>query len=167
MKIRNKRGLTALLGAAQGDHSSVCSLLLSNGSHTEELHPATHSRALHLAATYGHQSTVCVLLSHGAAVDSQDHRGLTPLHVASEGGHLSCVISLLQAGASISLPTIQGDRPIHVAARNNRLAVVETFLSHGCSIEEVSASLPYGTQSIIPDWCRGNDSPDGSCPTWK
>ena len=127
----------------------------------------TQSTPLHLAAFSGHLDTVRVLLSHGAAVDPQRHRGASPLHLASQEGHLTTVVSLLQAGASVSLPDTDGVRPIHLAAQCDRVAVVGTLLDHGCSIEQVSASVPSSTHPTITGWQWWQDSSDVRRPGRK
>ena len=129
---RNRQGFTSFLVAAQKGHTDICGLLLAYGSDVNEMKPNTKNTALHLAAMYGHVAVVEALLSWGAAVDPQNHRGSTPLHLACQEGHLPCVLALLKAGASVTLPKLNGTIAIHIAAMSNKVDVVGTLLGHGC-----------------------------------
>lgn len=54
--------------------------------------------ALHMAAAFGQDQVVSLLLEKGAQIDSQDHFGYTPLHRAAEKGHLTTVRLLVTHG---------------------------------------------------------------------
>ncbi|KFY08735.1 hypothetical protein V492_05960 [Pseudogymnoascus sp. VKM F-4246] len=54
---------------------------------------------LHLAASYGHEAIVQLLLEKGADVEAKDRDGQTALHLAAEGGHKVVVQLLLEKGA--------------------------------------------------------------------
>ena len=136
--MRNSRGLSPLLAAANRGHTDICGLLLAHGSDVNEVQLETKWTALHLAGAKGHEAAVEALLSWGAIVDPQDHAGYTPLYGACQEGHLACVFALLKAGASVSLPTIDGQLPIHFAAERNRVEIVRTLLDFGCSPDMVS-----------------------------
>ena len=103
-----------------------------------EIVPDTKGTALHYAANLGHNAIVEVLISSGAKIDPQDHRGQTPLDAACKEGHLPCALTLLKAGASTTLPDNEGQLPIHVAAKHNRVEVIRALLEHGCSPDVVS-----------------------------
>ncbi|XP_045668925.1 ankyrin repeat domain-containing protein 16 [Ursus americanus] len=55
---------------------------------------------LHFAAKEGHVSTVQVLLSLGADINSKDERNRSALHLACAGQHTACVELLLRSGLS-------------------------------------------------------------------
>ena len=76
-----------MLNAAYFGHTEVCELLLDKGkANIEETTPIGNT-ALNLAATEGNASTVALLLSKGARVDTRDKQGFTPLLSAAEKGH--------------------------------------------------------------------------------
>ena len=136
--VRDTKGGTPLLGAAQNGHADICGILLVYDSNVNEVIPNTKQTALHLAAGHGHNASVEALLSWGAKVNLQAHGGWTPLHTACHGGHLSCVFTLLKAGASLTLPDYRGLLPIHTAAQFNQVETVRVLLEHGCSPDMVS-----------------------------
>ncbi len=55
-----------------------------------------------MAALNGHEETCTLLLDRGAAVDSAEKDGWTPLMVAAQNGHTETCILLLEKGASFN-----------------------------------------------------------------
>ena len=137
VSVRNTGG-TPLIAAAQNGHTDICGLLLAHGSDVNEVQLETKLTALHEAAARGHEAVVEALLSWGAIVDPQDHKGMTPLYPACQEGHLACLLALLKAGASVSVPDNRGNLPFHIAAQENRVEIVRTLLDYGCSPDMVS-----------------------------
>ena len=104
----------------------------------EERQPNTLHTPLHLAAGYGHERTIQLLLSYKADVNSRNRTESTPLHCASQEGHLASVVTLLQAGADPLLPQVDGGLPIHLAAQKNQSGVVRILIEQGgCSPDQV------------------------------
>lgn len=56
---------------------------------------------LFLASSYGHETSVRLLLDNGAQPDMKDVRGQTPLSWAIEGGNRAVVKLLLDTGAKV------------------------------------------------------------------
>ena len=54
--VRNTKGCTPLLGAAQNGHADICGLLLAYGSNVNETDPGPRHTALHFATNCGHSS---------------------------------------------------------------------------------------------------------------
>ncbi|MCA7010200.1 ankyrin repeat domain-containing protein [Wolbachia endosymbiont of Tribolium confusum] len=57
---------------------------------------------LMIAAEYGHEKTVEVLLKKGANVNEKDYFDRTPLHLTVFSGHESVVNALIAAGADVN-----------------------------------------------------------------
>ena len=76
------QGLTPLLVAAQEGHTEVCELLLEKGKANIEETDNDGDTALKLVASEGDASTVALLLSKGARVDTRAEDGFTPLLAA-------------------------------------------------------------------------------------
>ena len=128
----------SLLYAAAKGFVSMCRQLLAAGGDVEERSPRILATPLHLAATYGHQRIIQLLLSHKADVNSRSRTEATPLHLASQEGHLASVVTLLQAGADPLLPKHDGQLPIHLAAQRNHVEVVRILIEQGgCSPDQV------------------------------
>ena len=117
--FRNKKGFTPLLAAAQRGHTEVCELLLEKGSDLEESESSAQYTALHLAAIYGHESLLQLLIKYKPNLNIRTRTEATPLHLASQEGHLASVKILLQAGADPLLPKVNGALAIHLAAKHN------------------------------------------------
>lgn len=99
--------------------------------------PAPRNRCgatpLHVAAKYGQEGAVRMLLAAGAPVDALDSRGRTALHVAAEGikmlgrrpGRLRALQCLLEHGASPCILDSECFTAVDVAARNGFQAAVD------------------------------------------
>ena len=90
--------------------------------------------ALHLAAFFGHDGAVELLLRHGADVDvvarNRDLQ-VAPLHSAAAGGHAKIVGILLEHGAAPNVRQGGGSTPLHSAAQNGDRESVEALLESG------------------------------------
>ena len=64
--------------------------------------------ALWVAAYYGEEECLRLLLEAGAGVDQSNLNGATPLWVACQGGYAGCTRRLLVAGVSSNKPSESG-----------------------------------------------------------
>ena len=71
--------------------------------------------ALHKAAYPGNDSTVSILIQHGADINIQGKDGDTALHWAAVNGKNEVTKILLEAGADPHLPDNKGKTPIQMA----------------------------------------------------
>ena len=124
------RGFTPLLAAAQGGHIEVCKLLLETGKANIEETTLFGNTALNVAADDGHASTVALLLSKGARVDTRDKNGVTPLLSAAERGHTEVCELLLDNGSDLeeSEPRAQWTA-LHIAAGRGPESLLQLLLS--------------------------------------
>ena len=152
-----KRKEMSLLYAAPNGDTSLCKQLIAYGKlcgyDVGEREPDTLSTPLHLAALFGHEKIIQLLLSHNshnkADVNSRNRIEATPLHCASTEGHIVSVVTLLQAGADPLLTDNYGQLPIHAAARNNKFEVVRILIEQGgCSPDQVRHSALQSLQSL-------------------
>jgi uncharacterized protein len=89
---------------------------------------------LHLAAFFGQEDAVRLLLERGAdanVVARHESLKVTPLHSAAAGGHSSVVGLLLEAGADANARQEGGFTPLHSAAQNGDRESAEALLDHG------------------------------------
>jgi ankyrin repeat protein len=126
-------GLDVFEAAAVGDAARLRSLLRADPSAARGF-TADGWTPLHLAAFFGRDDAVDVLLAAGADLRavSRNHDGNTPLHAALAGrgvGRIST--SLLGRGADVRAADAGGHTALHHAAFRDDLALVNTLLSHG------------------------------------
>ena len=90
---------------------------------------------LGLAAFFGHQELVDLLLAHGAEVNraSNNAQQVMPLHSAVATQQLEVARSLIAQGADVNAIQEGGFTPIQGAAQNGQLAMVELLLAHGAN----------------------------------
>lgn len=93
--------------AVTGQNEAIRFLVSELGIDADVKATSTHLTALHYAAKEGHVSTVQMLISLGADINSKDERNRSALHLACAGQHLACIEFLLQSGLRDS-PDITG-----------------------------------------------------------
>ena len=121
--------LTTLQQAAADGDEDMVRLLLSRGVDVDGKEgDVSNETALHVAAHFGHQHIVEILLQAGALVDDLDLQGQTPLHAAASSGQEAIARMLLMQGARLNCVDNAGDTPLHCAARYGRLEVVRLLI---------------------------------------
>src|SRR5574341_693640 len=93
--------------------------------------------ALHLAAHYGHEAIVKMLLAYGADPNARSNNDLanTPIHAAAAGGSksLDALRALLANGADVNATQHGGYTALHAAAQNGDRAMVDLLLTRGAN----------------------------------
>jgi ankyrin repeat protein len=74
------------------------------------------------------------LLSRGAAVDTVDRRGLTPLMWAAASGNTEIVKQLLEGGASVDRRSSDGSTALMLAAANGFTEIVRALVLRGADV---------------------------------
>ena len=88
-----------------------------------------------LAAKAGRTERVAALLSEGAAVNSRDRNGDSPLNMAATKGNEALVDVLLRAGADVTLANISGVTPLMGAAFKGNAPIVRKLLAAGAKTD--------------------------------
>lgn len=88
-----------------------------------------------LAAKFGNTPRVASLLKEGAAVNSRDRNGDTPLNMAAAKGNAELAALLLQAGADANLANISGVTPLMAASFAGKAEIVQSLLAAGARPE--------------------------------
>ncbi|KAG8560240.1 hypothetical protein GDO81_014854 [Engystomops pustulosus] len=89
---------------------------------------------LHLAAQYGHVSTVKVLLQAGISRDARTKVDRTPLHMAATEGHTHIVDLLIKNGANINAKDMLEMTALHWATEHNHQDVVDLLIKNGADV---------------------------------
>ena len=94
---------------------------------------------LHLASLYGRLDIARVLLDHGAAANSEDQFGRTPLHLVAEGKYnfeqdrIHFARLLLDHGADANAQDEHDATPLHLASYDGRIALARVLLDHSAA----------------------------------
>lgn len=132
---------TPLHVAVSEGRLKMVEMLVDHGADVEAVSEQQGSRALHLAAQFGHADIAALLIKEGANTDAGDSHHNTPLHRAAKEGHLYVVRLLLEQGAIIDKRESRyGWTALHEAAHHGRLEVVELLLSRGADVRAVDNS---------------------------
>ena len=130
-----------LCAAAASGHVDICRSLIQHGADIEKEGSAHKHRgtgtALGLAARFGRETTVKMLLENGANVEGNSSFYHGPaICAAAYNGHEHVVRLLLENGANVNGQGQDGKTSLHGAARGGHLGVVKVLLEHHADIEE-------------------------------
>ncbi|MDI1487058.1 MAG: hypothetical protein OHK93_006321 [Ramalina farinacea] len=144
------KALDPLECAAVYGHESCVNLILNSAPQLNKGlrsgPTAVGSRALHLAATMGHEQVVQLLLQNNTDPDSRILGGMTPLHLAAKTGKTAIIVLLLdplvsdtsQSAQSPLYERINGrlesfsvQTPLHLAIEGGHDEAVEKLIEYG------------------------------------
>jgi ankyrin repeat protein len=133
--------------AALGESDRVRDLLDAEPGAVSALSPDGFS-PLHLAAFFGWEEVVALLLERGAPLDAHSQSSfarVTPLGSAAAAGETSIARRLLDAGADVNARSLDGEfTPLHAAAQGGNAPLVALLLERGA---DRSASTDEGKTS--------------------
>jgi uncharacterized protein len=147
--------LDAFEAATFGDLDRLAVLLAADPD-LSELRSGDGFTALHLAAFFGQDDAVRLLLARGADPDARGTGWMTgtPLNAAASARHATVVALLLEAGADPDAAQRGGWTPLHSAAHNGDPRTVELLLAHGAD----PAAMDDDSRSV-GDMARENGDP--------
>ncbi|XP_065200755.1 uncharacterized protein LOC135831864 [Planococcus citri] len=119
--------------AAQEGNDQVAEVLIANKANVNAVNK--HGTALHMAAGYGHENMVALLLKNGARTDVKDSLNRTPLVMAVIRDQLRIVEMLLQHEKVNLNAEGSGDLTLlHLVALQGSLELVKYLVSKGCDV---------------------------------
>jgi len=107
--------------------------------------------ALHIAAMWGHERVVKLLLNYGATVDLRNQRHETPLLVAAKEGHPDVIQVLLEHMADVDDVDAEYNTALHLASTHPH--VISLLLRNGAHVNAVNSQ---GRTSIHEASKRGD-----------
>lgn len=113
----------ALVGACEGGHSTIVTMLLNAGANKDVRLPDGRT-PLHCAAEKGNTDVMELLLKTDADTELEDLEYRTPLNLAAEEDHIDIVKLLVEAGANKEKENGDGVRPFHHALSSGNLSTV-------------------------------------------
>ena len=116
----------------------ACAVLLGQVSTTGQ---SKASVDLLAAAKLADVARARELVGNGAAVNTADWRGFTPLIWASASGHVETARYLLDNSAAVDRRAKDGTTALMVAAANGSLEMVRLLLSRGANVAAVKGGL--------------------------
>ncbi|OBS20375.1 hypothetical protein FPOA_06748 [Fusarium poae] len=102
--------------------------------------------ALSVAAEYGHQDVINLVLARGGILDFQDASGETALWWASHCNHIGVVQRLLELGAQVDLTDSDGNTPLCVACQKGLVNIVKCLLEAG---SDPNTMTNYGMTPLL------------------
>ena len=180
VNIRNKKGFTATMYAAQKGNRAILNKLLASGAavnwkSTEGLTALNYAiiwgneksalmlikkgaevnnDALIDASFKGYSRLVNVLLKNGADANAQNQNGDFALHSAVNGQHKNMVSNLLKHGADVNMQTRNGMTPLMTAAAGGNPDILDVLLKKGARVNILSN---HGNSALM--FARGDSYP--------
>lgn len=114
--------------------SAACQALLAPISGGSQKAPR-QTTGIHLAAYFGLQWVVPILLDESENRNSRDSYGDTPLSWATRSGHYTGVKLLLERGANPDSTNNEGQTPLLLAAEQGHEAIARLLLDYGANLE--------------------------------
>ena len=90
-----------------------------------------------LAAKAGRTERVTALLTEGAAVNSRDRNGDSPLNMAASKGNEALADILMRAGADVNLANIAGVTPLMGAAFSSNAQLARKLMAAGAKTDPI------------------------------
>ncbi len=98
---------------------------------------------LRKAAINGDVTVLKALLQLGAAPNTKDHEGCTPLHLVGDAKAAECAKLLIAHGADINIQDADRRLPILLAAQSGQIGVIEVLVNNGQDINIPSGQLGH------------------------
>ena len=121
--VINCKGWTPMHVACGLGSLKVAKILVSASADIEATTNDGSNIPLNVAAEYGHEDIVHLLLETSANLHTIGSLGNTALHLAAYYGHHSVVKTLLISGADITARANDGQIALHRAARQDHVSV--------------------------------------------
>jgi len=128
IEAKDKNLNTALHLATEAGDIDVIRLLTEHHASLEHINKAGQL-PLHIAAMYGYDNIVDLLLAMGSPVNTDDEHA-SPLHMASAWGWHKVALKLIKAGADIESRDEKGRTPLYLAAYNGSRIIVDLLLRY-------------------------------------
>ena len=121
LEMRDSARLEQLLK----DHPSLVAAEIPNRGPNDTWNP------LHMAACYGDNAAIEILLKHKAKVNAKDSNGLTPLHHTVALSRHESALLLINKGADMNAKGRDGRSPLELAKNTRDKRMIELFRIRG------------------------------------
>jgi len=138
---KDNEGKTALHYACFRGHTGVVDVLLRHEADRDVVDLLGCSSPLHLAAKYGNETSVQLLILYEAVIDLRDGSLRTPLHSAAAFNHNRIVELLLENGADPEAKDMLAMTPFLMAVTLGGSQSAKILLDHGADITATDSSL--------------------------
>jgi ankyrin repeat protein len=130
-------GLTVLMTAAMGIHTTSVKLTLDNSDKFPQEYVTASKQAMSKVVAGGESlDVVHLLLDRGADVNAKTKHGWTALMSAGMEGQTEVAKALIAKGADVNARTDTGLTPLMLPARLGYTAFVKELVEHGAEINE-------------------------------
>lgn len=149
---------TPFLTAVKYGHFAVVQRLIDRAN-VNHINDAGDS-ALHLAAEYGYEDIIRLLLENGADANYQDKSGATPMFRAAAYGREKALLLLLKNNTQyMDRQNAFGDTALHMATKFARIATVKILLANHANMDmlnqddetPIHLAIKFNRQNIISE----------------
>lgn len=156
--VVDNKGYNALHYAAASGNPYHALMVIFDHMMNDVSPSPTVTKAMHLAASHGHEEALAVLLSKVNNPNAYDTNGYTALHLAAQNGHEKIVGTLVKKGAHVSLHDKTGDRQtaLHLAAANGHESVLRVLWENTEDHEVLNARDAHGQTPLMLAVAKGH-----------
>jgi len=134
INARTALGVTPLESALRGRQSEIAEYLIQKGA---DLEFGRRDSPLLLAARFGHERVVKILIDRDADISTRDYASSwTPLHWAARNGHYQIASFLISQGANVNAEDKDGGTPILAAAYWGRNEIIRLLITAGADVNK-------------------------------
>ncbi|KAM7267045.1 hypothetical protein ACFE04_009211 [Oxalis oulophora] len=122
-------------GSGGTDSNGPMGPVFSSFVYEEESGNELKMDAIHAFAREGEVNNLLKCVEKGAAVNSKDGEGRTPLHWAVDRGHLDVVQALVSNNADVNAKDDEGQTPLHYAVVCDRESIAEFLVKQNADLD--------------------------------
>lgn len=134
----NEFDWTALMFAAQNNHSATVKVLIENGANKNHKTMSFSETVIGVAAQSGANAAVKVLLEKGVNIEQRGDFGYTPLMYAVDANHPDTVSLLISKKADVNTRDEMGETPLMIAAALGHYKIVQILIANYAKINDKS-----------------------------
>ena len=155
LELQDKMGNSALIWAAEREHSEVVEALINAGA-DPNLQNSRGDFALKFAARRGHAEMVRVLINAGADPNLQTELGITALTWAAVRRYSEIIDALVSAGADLDVQNKVGDTALIWVSALGHSRVVRALVKAGANLNIKKRLGPHCPVEGGCYWAFGN-----------
>lgn len=129
--------------------------LIGEGANVNKATSAAAFTPLHVAAQFGDEAMVYLLLEHGADLKARDGLGRSALHWAASSGNRNLINLFIDKGIPADTQEHSGETPLHTASVFAMRESIEALARRGANINARDRNGGTPLHAVFSTWAAG------------